>query len=540
MNIKTTGKIKLFQNLWPAAITGFLIACGASSMKPTLAQVPELLEYTASAKNDVTDKPKLKNTSDLKKAVKKVKKEEAKGESSTDAFTDQDSYTDGMYTGSAQGFGGTITVQVTVTGGKIADVIILSAPGETSSYLVQAQAVINRIISAGSPNVDVVSGATFSSNGILNAVKRALASAGGTSTDLYITELAPVVQDSTPIMLTPVIMDPSSITGKPSNSLKDGTYTGSANGFGGPVTVRVSIVEGKIAGISVIAASGETGSFFSRAQAVIPQILTAQSPDVDSVSGATYSSNGIKNAVRNAISQAVVNSDETITNPDQNDSASTKPETDLKPDIGDQAISGTDKPAGPGTESDPPIADSEEEESVIYPDLWKKELSEIVEKPEKEWKDGSFRGIGEGFGGDIELEITVLEGKIIRIEVIEARKETPAFFNKAKALLGDILEKQTSQVDVISGATFSSEGIIEALEEALKAAAASDETTENLENEKKPEDEENHEDKANCGDEENDEDDGNCEGEETDRGDENSQENRIQEILIKAKRQEGD
>ena len=78
-------------------------------------------------------------------------------------------YADGTYTGSGTGFGGTITVQVTVSNHKIVSINILDASSETASYFANAQGVISRIISSQSPNVDAVSGATYSSNGIISA-----------------------------------------------------------------------------------------------------------------------------------------------------------------------------------------------------------------------------------------------------------------------------------------------------------------------------------------------------------------------------------
>ena len=76
-------------------------------------------------------------------------------------------YKDGVYEGSGTGFGGTIRVQVTVSGGKIAAIDILDASGETASYFASAQGVISRMIAGNTPNVDAVSGATYSSNGII-------------------------------------------------------------------------------------------------------------------------------------------------------------------------------------------------------------------------------------------------------------------------------------------------------------------------------------------------------------------------------------
>ena len=86
-------------------------------------------------------------------------------------------YADGTYTGSGTGFGGTITVQVTLEDDTITAVSVVSAPGEDSAYLSQGENVINSIISEQSTDVDTISGATFSSTGILEAVNDALSKA---------------------------------------------------------------------------------------------------------------------------------------------------------------------------------------------------------------------------------------------------------------------------------------------------------------------------------------------------------------------------
>ena len=86
-------------------------------------------------------------------------------------------YKDGIYQGSGTGFGGTITVQVTLENDTITAVSVVSAPGEDSAYLSQGENVINSIISEQSTDVDTISGATFSSTGILEAVNDALSKA---------------------------------------------------------------------------------------------------------------------------------------------------------------------------------------------------------------------------------------------------------------------------------------------------------------------------------------------------------------------------
>lgn len=103
---------------------------------------------------------------------------EADNNTTDDTTTDSDYvYKDGTYTGEAEGYGGTIQVEVTLAGDEITSINVVSAPGEDSAYLSQAESVINSVISAQSTDVDTVSGATFSLTGILNAVDEALGKA---------------------------------------------------------------------------------------------------------------------------------------------------------------------------------------------------------------------------------------------------------------------------------------------------------------------------------------------------------------------------
>lgn len=119
----------------------------------------------AQAKSDAKDKDN---------AAKEDAEETDTEEESDDS---ENVYKDGTYTGSAQGFGGTITVQVTLASDEITDIQVTSASGEDSAYLSQGEGVISSIISAQSTDVDTVSGATFSSTGIINAVVDALGKA---------------------------------------------------------------------------------------------------------------------------------------------------------------------------------------------------------------------------------------------------------------------------------------------------------------------------------------------------------------------------
>lgn len=86
--------------------------------------------------------------------------------------------TDGMFTGSAQGYGGTVTTRVTVENGYITAVEVIDHSGETEAYFSQAEPLTDAVVEAQTTAVDTVSGATFSSAGILNGATEALRQSG--------------------------------------------------------------------------------------------------------------------------------------------------------------------------------------------------------------------------------------------------------------------------------------------------------------------------------------------------------------------------
>ena len=91
-------------------------------------------------------------------------------------------YKDGTFSGSAKGYGGDIEVNVTLSDGKITGIEIVSAKGEDREYMSMAESVMEDMISSGNTSVDTVSGATLTSNGIINAVKVAVSEAEYTET----------------------------------------------------------------------------------------------------------------------------------------------------------------------------------------------------------------------------------------------------------------------------------------------------------------------------------------------------------------------
>ena len=87
--------------------------------------------------------------------------------------------------------------------------------------------------------------------------------------------------------------------------LRDGTYEGSGLGFGDTITVSVTIKDGKMTDISVLYADGEDRPYYNQALTMLDEMLSTQSAEVDTVSGATLTAEGLRDAVADALGKAV-------------------------------------------------------------------------------------------------------------------------------------------------------------------------------------------------------------------------------------------
>ena len=221
-------------------------------------------------------------------------------------------FIDGTYNGSAAGYHGETSVQVTVSNGYITDVTVLSTGDDAEFFSLAKSGVISGILSAQSVSVDTVTGATFSSRGILDAVSNALSTALKMNSDVSV-----FTTDESALTPTPVLTPTPSPTPSPTPTstpeatqqpvadgpiaAADGSYSGTGSGFRGDTDVTVTVENGYITGIS-IDSYRDDNAYFSRAKkTMISRILSAQSVDVDTVSGATYSSAGILDAVADAL-----------------------------------------------------------------------------------------------------------------------------------------------------------------------------------------------------------------------------------------------
>lgn len=345
---------------------------------------------------------------------------------------------DGTYKGSANGYGGKVTVNVTVSKKTMTAIDVVSAPGETDSFFNRAKGVIDEMLTAQSTDVDVVSGATYSSNGIIGAVKNALF---GTESN---NATAASANAGNAGGSAPSVSKVSEF-----GTWKDGTYTGSGKGFGGTISVKVTVKDGKISAIDVTNASGETASYFSKAKGIIPKMISGQTTNVDAASGATYSSNGIITAVRNALSKA------------------------------ETGKSSTKKKKKKNKKNKKKNSDSDSNNN------------NNITAPAEGYEDGTYTGSaacsGEQFKEySVTANVTIKNGKISAVEISSTAKGTnlKQFMSRdeIKNLPSLIVSKNgTSGVDAVSGATYSSHAIFNAVNDALSKAKKNSSSTEKKE-----------------------------------------------------------
>ncbi|HSQ88761.1 FMN-binding protein [Romboutsia sp.] len=198
---------------------------------------------------------------------------------------------------------------------------------------------------------------------------------------------------------------------------KNGTYQGTASGYAEDLNVEVKVSNGEISKIDIVS-HNETPGFYEKAFELVPsEIIKKQSTNVDAASGATYSSQGIINAVNDALKEA------------------------------------------------------ENKEYISE--------NENLNVSDSKYKDGTYQGSASGYAEDLNVEVKVSNGEILKIDIV-SHNETPKFFEKALELVpSEIIKKQSTNVDVASGATYSSEGIMKAVDNALKEAENKEYTTTN-------------------------------------------------------------
>lgn len=386
MDLKETGKkLKPFAPVLSVAVVASCVAGSLGGYQPPV--------YAAQEQTDF------------------VKEETTKSEEQAQVAKGSFDLTDGVYKGTGTGYAGDITVAVQIKDKQIVAIDILSS-SDDAAFFKRAQAVIDKIIKGQTLDVDTVSGATYSSRGIISAVKNALTGEKDSGTTGQSQSGSGAAAGSSTSVQA--VEDPS--------AYKDGTYYGTGTGFGGTLKVKVEISGGKITSIQIM--ENQDGSeYISKASALINTIIQNQSTNVDTVSGATYSSVGIIQAVRNALSQAAVSTSGTTTSGEAGNA-------------GNNGNQNQDTSAATGN----------------FP-----------------YKEGIYYGTAEGYSGNVSVAVVIQE-KSIKAILITETSDDEAFFQRAMGVVKNVLKTQRTEVDTVSGATYSSKGILGAIQNALKQA----------------------------------------------------------------------
>ena len=402
---------------------------------------------------------------------------------------DASAYKDGTYYGTGTGFGGTLKVQVGISGGKIAAIQILEN-NDGSEYISKASSIINAIISSQSTNVDTVSGATYSSVGIIQAVRDALSQAAVSGSDNSSSN-SNTNQSEKSDQATDVI------TG--TVPYKEGIYYGTAEGYSGDVRVAVVIQEHTIKAI-LITDTSDDESFFNRAMDVVKNVIKKQNTDVDTVSGATYSSKGLLNAIKNALKQAekVTNGESTeekidtskladaIENAKQLDEAEYTDATwavlKIRLQEAEEAMEAKEQAAIDKALDNLNQAvillekkDSKDDDSSIYING-----TYTVTVPCEPDEDGDFDAY------NLTMNVTIRDDKIVAITDIygDGSSSNNSYIKKAangtstkEGIVSKIINKGLPKdIDAVSGATCSSDAIIAGCEKALEEAKRPEKT----------------------------------------------------------------
>ena len=333
--------------------------------------------------------------------------------------------------GEAQGLGGPVTVEITATADKIYNVV---ATGENETPNIGTMALEQlpgEIITKNTIDVDAVSGATITSDAIKEAAKKALESAGfdvskfGAGADAKDT---PAETKETEAETTSAAAEKKDI---PADAV---TVTGEAQGLGGPVTVEITATADKIYDL-VATGDKETQGIGTKALEELPgKIISANSLDVDAISGATITSDAIKEAAKKALESAGFDK---------------------------EAVEESEAEKNEAEESEAGKNEAEESEA---------ETGKADDTKEAAADEVTATGEAQGLGGPVTVEVTAIADKIIKL-VATGDKETVGIGTKALEELPEkILSANSLNVDAISGATITSDAIKEAAKKALESA----------------------------------------------------------------------
>ncbi|MEU6525472.1 FMN-binding protein [Streptomyces sp. NPDC046924] len=312
---------------------------------------------------------------------------------------------------------GPVQVRLTVSGGKITKAEAVQSPKGGQSDQINANAVpkLNQaVLTAQSGEIDAVSGATYTSAGYKKSLQSALDKAKAAAP-------AGNGQDA-----------------GNAQALANGTVTGDAAQTDyGPVQVRLTVSGGKITKAEAVQSpkGGQSDQINANAVPKLNQaVLTAQSGEIDAVSGATYTSAGYKKSLQSALDKAKA----------------------AAPAGNDKGAAGQEEPAEEKPAEKEPAGSGQDAGGA------------------RTLKDGTVTGdaVQTDYGA-VQVRITVQGGKITKAEAVQAPKggqSDQVTFSSVPRLNKAVVEAGNADIDAVSGATYTSAGYKKSLQSALDQA----------------------------------------------------------------------
>jgi len=319
---------------------------------------------------------------------------------------------DGVYQGQAEGAQGEIVLAITVDNGDIVDLEILEE--QETEHLAQPayEELEAQLLREQSADLDVVSGATYTSEAFMEALQ--------------------------------VAIDKASPAADNESDFEDGEFQGAAQGHAGEIKLKVIVESGRITEIEVLAQNETAGLGDQAIDKTKAAIIENQILEVDTVSGATNSSVGTINAVRNALDnnsgEAEAASENEAEATDADSSATWEEESDSTAESVDEA----------------------QNQAASFD-------ADFLNLTELDLEDGEYRGSGEGHWTAIEVSVLVENNDLQEIRIV-SQEESPGLGDQAMAdLSSTLISEQSFEVDLVSGATNTSEGFLTAVNDALSS-----------------------------------------------------------------------
>ena len=328
-----------------------------------------------------------------------------------------------VFIAAGQGFGGPVEIAFTIIDGTIVDVEVLNH-SETPSFTDTAfPELVSRLIAVGSADIDIYTGATVTSGAVIDAVYQAFM--------LY--------RGETPAEPEPVDHRADlDLTGT-----HDGVFFGQGEGPWGDILLTLTIANGNITAMEILAHNDTPEHAYPAFEAFQGWLINEQV--VDTLTSSTATSLGVIEAVHMAIANAVANN----------------PFEGLDEVVADEAEE-TEEPAtaeeAPATET---AADTPAEPAA------------------PSFAGGTFTGSsnnsfdhneGEGGSGSLTVAVTLDSNRAITAFNVTQFTDTPNFLNNAVAGLSGLVGRTDANIDTVSGATYSSTAILEAVRSALASA----------------------------------------------------------------------